>query len=307
MAQSCSNGFISPRSDPGPRQSDAPSGTMPSNHQDITWQRPARNESSRAVYVRGGHEGTDYVDKRKVKDVPIFAAADGEIVYMRKGCPQSTSNPTQGVFPRNSKQRECGAGWGDHVVIRHANGIYTRYAHLRPNTIRVQNGQQVRRGEIIALMGNTGRSELRHLHFELGTKNNAFIPCNGNQNFSKIYDVERLSYGAIATPDKDNGKAIGRVCTLTGSPQGSQIFLRRFTLNTVGGDFQLGTQLSVPERLDSGTRVFIRGVLKTQNGTPFFSVDSEDGNATSDGRIRKDHGPVFAKTNQVNNVTQDCK
>lgn len=56
-------------------------------------------------------------------------------------------------------------GYGNRVIIDHGNGFVTLYGHM--SQVNVQVGQTVRRGDVIGLMGSTGRSTGPHCHFEV--------------------------------------------------------------------------------------------------------------------------------------------
>ena len=56
-------------------------------------------------------------------------------------------------------------GYGNMIEISHGNGYITRYAHNRENLVNV--GQRVEKGEMIAVMGSSGRSTGTHVHFEV--------------------------------------------------------------------------------------------------------------------------------------------
>lgn len=64
--------------------------------------------------------------------------------------------------------------YGNAVVIDHGFGITTRYGHL--SKIKVRAGQIVKKGDILALQGSTGRSTGQHLHYEVRYKNNPLNP-----------------------------------------------------------------------------------------------------------------------------------
>ena len=65
-------------------------------------------------------------------------------------------------------------GYGKIVIIRHAGGLVSVYAHNEVNLVR--EGQMVSRGEIIARVGSTGRVTGPHLHFEIRRNNLAEDP-----------------------------------------------------------------------------------------------------------------------------------
>ena len=142
-----------------------------------------REEFSGPLGELAEHEGLDLfnIDK-ELSDIPIHTIAEGVVVYARIGCPSSTQ------FSDNTILRECGAGWGNHLVIDHGNNIYSRYAHMRFDGVYKSVGEKVFKDEIIGLMGNSGRSEGRHLHLEIGYYSDDFDSCKPSQSFEFVLD-----------------------------------------------------------------------------------------------------------------------
>ena len=85
------------------------------------------------------HKGTDYAAPT---GTPIYAAGDGKIIH-----------------------RGRNGGYGNLVVVRHGNGIETRYAHLSKYG-RYHVGSKVKQGQIIGYVGSTGLATGPHLHYE---------------------------------------------------------------------------------------------------------------------------------------------
>ncbi len=92
------------------------------------------------------HRGMDIASRT---GTPIIAAADGKVIQVR------TDNMM-----------------GRFIVIDHGYGFRTRYGHL--SQAKVNAGQYVKRGEVIALMGSTGYSTGPHLHYEV-IRNGKFV------------------------------------------------------------------------------------------------------------------------------------
>ena len=87
---------------------------------------------------------------------PVLAPADGVVEEVIEHLPD---NPIGQVDTRQN--------WGNTVVLRHRAGLYTQLSHLRAHSVRVRPGQAVRRGEVLAACGSSGRSPEPHLHFQV--------------------------------------------------------------------------------------------------------------------------------------------
>lgn len=101
-------------------------------------------------YFSGSHKGLDLAWNSQYggKEVPIYASCDGT-VYATKD------------FDRT------GTSWGNYVKISHGNNTYTLYAHLKEGSVCVKKGDKVMQGQQIGNMGNTGKSNGNHCHFEI--------------------------------------------------------------------------------------------------------------------------------------------
>ena len=88
-------------------------------------------------------------------DKPVYAPADGKIAAV---VGHIEDNPIGQVNVRNN--------WGNVIIIWHYGNYYSALCHLKKGTIKVNEGEVVRRGQIIAKVGNSGRSPIPHLHFQ---------------------------------------------------------------------------------------------------------------------------------------------
>jgi len=102
-------------------------------------------------YGRRGRRHHDGIDISVHYGTPVYAAADGEVVY-------------------------AGAlrGYGRMVIIQHGRGFVTVYAHNARHDVVA--GRRVKRGELIARVGRTGRTTGVNLHFEVRKDNVAYDP-----------------------------------------------------------------------------------------------------------------------------------
>ena len=80
-------------------------------------------------------------------------------------------------------------GYGNLVEINHGQGIETRYGHL--SRLIAQPGQRVRRGDLIGLMGSTGRSTGNHLHYEVRIDGRAVNPVPFMQSTDMLVALQR--------------------------------------------------------------------------------------------------------------------
>ncbi len=80
----------------------------------------------------------------------------------------------------------CNPGVGNYLVIKHSDGTFGVYWHMKKNGIQVAVGNTVSRGDNIALSGNTGNSSTPHLHFDVRTGWDLKYSCSNLSEFPSI-------------------------------------------------------------------------------------------------------------------------
>jgi urea transporter/murein DD-endopeptidase MepM/ murein hydrolase activator NlpD len=89
-------------------------------------------------------------------DKAVLAPADGTIETV-----------VDGIDDNVVGQKNLEKNWGNTVVIRHQDQLFTKFSHLKPGSMEVAPGDRVTRGTVLARCGNSGHSPYPHLHFQV--------------------------------------------------------------------------------------------------------------------------------------------
>lgn len=121
--------------------------------------------------VKKFHEGVDFAAPR---GTPVHVTGDGRVIEVKRSL----------------------GGYGNEIMVDNGFGYVTLYAHL--SAFKVKNGQLVKRGQVIGLVGNTGKSTGPHLHYEVRKDGKAINPINFFFNdltpaeYSKMLDLSKI-------------------------------------------------------------------------------------------------------------------
>lgn len=89
---------------------------------------------------------------------PVIAPADGIIAEVADNIEDNEPGKVNTV-----------QNWGNSIIIKHIEGVYTQFSHLKAGSVKKKKGDFVSQGEMLALVGNSGRSPEPHLHFQVQT------------------------------------------------------------------------------------------------------------------------------------------
>lgn len=167
--------------------------------------------------------------------VEVIAAASGQIVQRLDG----------------NFDMECAGGGGswNYVVIRHADGSYAMYGHMKNGSVTsLQVGDQVNTGDYLGLVGSSGASTGPHLHFEILSAEFESLdpyhgPCN-NQSQSSMWanqnDYHDKGINVVKThsapPDNNTCPELETINEQTIFEPGSQIYLGVYLRHALSSD-----------------------------------------------------------------------
>ncbi len=118
--------------------------------------------------------------------LPVLAPADGQVVTIEDG-----------IDDNEIGNVNLAQNWGNTIVIRHSDYLFSKLSHLKKGSFKVKEGDTIKKGELLALCGNSGRSPEPHIHFQLQASSKVGAPTI-NYPISyygrKIHDGYRFNF-----------------------------------------------------------------------------------------------------------------
>ncbi len=126
------------------------------------------------------HKGVDIGYSKNEEENKVYANSLGIVYEIQEGLDRNI----------NALGSET---WGNFVLIKHPNGMYTRYAHLKKGTIQVKPKQKVDSNTYLGIMGESGLTYGRHLHFEVSTGYNSKFRINPTKYLTEsVYEENTI-------------------------------------------------------------------------------------------------------------------
>ncbi|MDX6614772.1 MAG: hypothetical protein QOD75_3958 [Blastocatellia bacterium] len=116
----------------------------------------------------------------------VLAVANATVVDVKDGIPENDPTSDKKAVPITLETVA-----GNYIILDLGNGYFAFYAHLQPKSIRVKVGDRVRRGQVLALLGNSGQADAPHLHFHI-TDGNSPLGAEGVPYVIESFEMQGI-------------------------------------------------------------------------------------------------------------------
>jgi murein DD-endopeptidase MepM/ murein hydrolase activator NlpD len=179
------------------------------------------------------HKGIDVYSTEK-RECYVIAPCDGTI--------------TQAVNNIKGTNRNTGTlGMGNYVYLQTDMNYRLRFQHLKYNSLKVKKGSTVKKGDILGIIGNTGYSSGRHLHFD--------VSCAGKNSNGRYVSSQNRTY-FDPKPFIRGAKSLTK-STQKASESGSEVKLYTVTASALRVRSGAGLTYSAVDTIKRGTKVRI--------------------------------------------------
>ena len=109
-------------------------------------------DETQKTFKSPGEEVTDFY----CYNLPVLSPAAGYVVTL-----------VDGIVDNAIGEVNLGENWGNAIVIKHSDFLYSKITHIKEASFKVKLGDYVKKGEVLASCGNSGRSPEPHIHFQV--------------------------------------------------------------------------------------------------------------------------------------------
>lgn len=208
------------------------------------------NESTKRItqtWGNGSHKGIDLGWRTDENQNKVYANCKGVVEEIQTNIP-------------NEKGAQGVRSWGNYVLIKHGNGMYSRYAHL--SNVMVTKGQPVDENTQIGVMGDSGNANGRHLHFEVQTG------YNSNTRIDSTPYLTKAIYEESTIPNLKSVEEIAKE-VISGKWGNGQV--RKEALNNAGYNYA-EIQFKVNELLGNNSSTAVQMVHTVKAGETLSSI-----------------------------------
>ena len=135
------------------------------NYLDVDPSADSHKDFKCGVKTYEAHKGVDFALRSRLEmaaGVNVLAGADGRVERVRDG--ESDMMKSEEAYKAiRAENKDCGNG----ILLRHGPGLETFYCRLKDGSLKVKPGDEVRAGDVIAQVGQSGYAEFPHLHFSV--------------------------------------------------------------------------------------------------------------------------------------------